>query len=506
VFKPSEEAEPHVKIKVIGVGDGGGRAIDAMIQAHMEGVEFITADADLQALSSSLAPMKIQLGEGLTKGFGAGANPEIGKRAALEAIDRIAEILDGTDMVIVVAGMGGGIGTGAGPVIARIAKEKGCLTAAVVTKPFLFEGKRRLVQAEAGLQELRSVVDIMITIPAQALLAVLGKQIRLRDAFHIFDDVILKAVQGITNLLTMQSLINIDFADVKWMMAEMGIALMGIGVARGDNRAVEAARNAIESPLLEGTSVKGAHGILINVTAGFDLTPSEVDEVRLTIREAAHEDAQIIIGSSIDGTIGDELRVTVIATGFGGAQAGKPSSQQKVHAKVGGFFPQEDISLQDLEALLSAVEDFMDVLGYELETELLTAQGSFFQELIFWSKNKFTRKEVDQIYEQGKEALLKTYLDRPGAEAADKLADAAAKLIKSLEPFETGVIRLGEIIVIKITQDGKPSIRVETIASELARALARNPFLLKNPDAILGFFESGALPQVQRDIDERRYP
>jgi cell division protein FtsZ len=317
MFELHEDANAPAKIKVIGIGGGGSNAINSMIQAHVEGVEFIVANTDMQALSSSLAPTKMQLGNMLTKGLGAGANPEIGKRAALEDIERISEILDGADMVFVTAGMGGGTGTGAAPVITSVAKEKGCLTVAVVTKPFLFEGKRRLVQAEAGLRELRSSVDTLITIPNQRLLSVVGKQTSLRDAFRICDDVLRQAVQGISDLITIPGLINLDFADVQTIMAEMGMALLGTGVARGDNRAAEAAQKAISSPLLEESSIEGARGVLINITGGSDLTLFEVNEASSIIKEVAHEDAQIIFGSVIDENMQGEIRVTVIATGFG---------------------------------------------------------------------------------------------------------------------------------------------------------------------------------------------
>jgi cell division protein FtsZ len=317
MFELNEEANAPAKIKVVGIGGGGTNAINSMIQAHVDGVEFIVANTDLQALSSSLAPTKIQLGSQLTKGLGAGANPEIGKRAALEDLDRISGILDGADMVFVTAGMGGGTGTGAAPVMTSIAKDKGCLTVAVVTKPFLFEGKRRLVQAEAGLRELRSTCDTIITIPNQRLLNVVGKQTSLRDAFRICDDVLRQAVQGISDLITIPGLINLDFADVQTIMSEMGMALLGTGVARGENRAVEAAQKAISSPLLEESSIEGARGVLINITGGPDLTLFEVNEASSIIKEVAHEDAQIIFGSVIDENMQAEIRVTVIATGFG---------------------------------------------------------------------------------------------------------------------------------------------------------------------------------------------
>jgi cell division protein FtsZ len=325
-FELHEESGAPAKIKVIGIGGGGGNAINSMIQAHVEGVEFIAANTDLQALSSNLAPIKMQLGNQLTKGLGAGANPDIGKRAALEDLERISEILDGADMVFVTAGMGGGTGTGAAPIMASIAKEKGCLTVAVVTKPFLFEGKRRLVQAEVGLRELRSTVDTLITIPNQRLLSFVGKQTSLRDAFRICDDVLRQAVQGISDLITTPGLINLDFADVQTIMLEMGMALLGTGVAHGENRAVEAAQKAISSPLLEESSIEGARGVLINITGGPDLTLFEVNEASSIVKEVAHEDAQIIFGSVIDENMQGEIRVTVIATGFGYPKESTPSA------------------------------------------------------------------------------------------------------------------------------------------------------------------------------------
>jgi cell division protein FtsZ len=317
VFQSPEDFNTCPKIKVIGIGGGGSNAVNSMIQAHVEGVEFIVVNTDIQALSSSLAPIKLQLGATLTKGLGAGANPDIGRRAALEDIDRISEILDGADMVFITAGMGGGTGTGAAPVISHIAKEKGCLTVAVVTKPFSFEGKRRLVQAEAGLRELRNTVDTLITIPNQRLLSVVGKQTSLRDAFRICDDVLRQSVQGISDLIAIPGLINLDLADVQTIMAEMGMAILGTGIASGDNRAVEAAQKAISSPLLEESSIEGARGVLINITGGPDLTLFEVNEASSIIKEMAHEDAQIIFGSVIDENMQGEVRVTVIATGFG---------------------------------------------------------------------------------------------------------------------------------------------------------------------------------------------
>lgn len=342
MFELHEESNGPAKIKVVGIGGGGGNAINSMIQAHVEGVEFIAANTDVQALTSSLAPVKIQLGGQLTKGLGAGANPEIGKRAALEDLDKLSQILDGADMIFVTAGMGGGTGTGAAPIVASLAKEKGCLTVAVVTKPFLFEGKRRLVQAESGLRELRSAVDTVITIPNQRLLNVVGKQTSLRDAFRICDDVLRQAVQGISDLITVPGLINLDFADVQTIMSEMGMALLGTGVARGENRAAEAAQKAISSPLLEESSIEGARGVLINITGGPDLTLFEVNEASSLIKEVAHEDAQIIFGSVIDENMQGEIRVTVIATGFGDAKDGVSPTPLVIPKKTKPYQVRED--------------------------------------------------------------------------------------------------------------------------------------------------------------------
>ena len=303
-------------IKVIGVGGGGGNAINTMIASGMEGVDFIAANTDLQALDSNLAPLKLQLGPLLTKGLGAGANPIVGMQAAEEDTSRIEETLAGTDMVFVTAGMGGGTGTGAAPVLAQVAKEMGILTVGVVTKPFGFEGRKRMKQAEAGIVELQESVDTLITIPNQRLLNVVGNSTTMLDAFLKVDEVLLNAVQGISDLITMHGFINVDFADVRTVMKDMGRALMGTGYAEGDRRAIEAAEQAIASPLLEDASIEGATGILINLTYGPDMTLAEVTEANTLIQEAAHEDANIIFGSVIDANMEDQVRITVIATGF----------------------------------------------------------------------------------------------------------------------------------------------------------------------------------------------
>jgi cell division protein FtsZ len=304
------------RIKVIGIGGGGGNAVNRMIESGIEGIEFVVANTDLQALKRSRAPIKIQLGGRLTKGLGAGANPVIGREAALEDTEKIIEVLEGADMVFVTTGLGGGTGTGAAPIIASLATELNALTVAVVTKPFHFEGRRRMQQAEQGLRELRECVDTVITIPNERLLHTVDRGVSLSDSFKVADDVLRQAVQGISDLITVPGLINLDFADVKAIMAGMGLALMGAGRASGEHRAMEATQQAISSPLLEEATIEGAKGVLINITGGTDLTLFEVNEASSIIREAADDDANIIFGAVIDETMRDEMKITVIATGF----------------------------------------------------------------------------------------------------------------------------------------------------------------------------------------------
>jgi cell division protein FtsZ len=306
----------HAKILVIGVGGGGGNAVNTMISGNLDGVEFVAANTDRQALEANLAPHKIQLGSGLTKGLGAGAHPDIGRRSAEESIQQIADAISGADMVFVTCGMGGGTGTGAAPVIAQVARDCGALTVGVVTKPFGFEGKKRDRNAMDGIGRLEAAVDTLIVIPNNRLLALAGAQMSMVDAFRRADSVLLNAVQGISDLMTVPGLINVDFADVRTIMNGMGRALMGAGVGTGKRRATEAAEMAISSPLLEDVSITGATGILINITGGPDLTLHEVNEASSLIQNAAHEDANIIFGSVIDPNLTDEVRITVIATGF----------------------------------------------------------------------------------------------------------------------------------------------------------------------------------------------
>jgi cell division protein FtsZ len=304
-------------IKVIGVGGGGGNALNTMIQSGLGGVDFVAANTDAQALSHNKAATKVQLGAEITRGLGCGANPDRGRASALEARDRLRELLEGSDMVFVTAGMGGGTGTGAAPIVAEVAREVGALTVGVVTKPFPFEGRVRMKHAGHGLEELHSVVDTLITIPNQRLLALAGKSTAMKDAFALADQVLLNAVRGISDLITIHGLINLDFADVRTVMNEAGTALMGTGIGKGDTRAVDAAAAAISSPLLEDLSIEGARGVLINITGGSEMTLFEVNEASSLVHEAAHEDANIIVGAVIDDSLGDdELRVTVIATGL----------------------------------------------------------------------------------------------------------------------------------------------------------------------------------------------
>ncbi|MBF0379942.1 MAG: cell division protein FtsZ [Magnetococcales bacterium] len=317
-FETNEPLE--ARIKVVGVGGGGGNAINNMIQSQLEGVEFIVANTDAQALSRNLAPTRLQIGEAVTRGLGAGAKPEVGMKAAEESRDRIQEMFTGADMVFITAGMGGGTGTGAAPIIASVAKEMGILTVAVVTKPFNFEGKRRLQLADEGLALLRDQVDTVITIPNQKLLSIVGKNTTILDAFRKADDVLQQAVRGITDLITIPGLINVDFADVRTIMDEMGQAMMGAAESTGDTRALDAATNAISSPLLDDVSIHGAKGVLINITGGYNLALQEVDEAATVIRDMAHDDANIVFGAVLDESMEDSVRVTVVATGIGGAE------------------------------------------------------------------------------------------------------------------------------------------------------------------------------------------
>jgi len=315
-LKLAEEARTGARIKVIGIGGGGSNAVNRMVAAGLDGVEFIVANTDLQALQLNAAPVKLQIGAKLTKGLGAGADPNVGRQAALEDTEKLIEALDGADMVFVTTGLGGGTGTGAAPVIASLASELGALTIAVVTKPFKFEGNTRQLQAASGLDELRECVDTVITIPNERLLATIARNTSLNEAFTSADDVLRQAIQGISDLILVPGMINLDFADVKTIMSGMGFAIMGTGVSEGQNRSMAAANAAISSPLLEDASVKGARGVIINVTGGPDLSLIEVSEASAVIQEAAHEEANIIFGAVVDPTMEGKVKITVIATGF----------------------------------------------------------------------------------------------------------------------------------------------------------------------------------------------
>lgn len=350
------------RIKVIGIGGGGGNAVNHMIDARIEGVEFLVANTDLQALKRSRASVKLQIGAKLTKGLGAGANPEVGRDAALEDTEKIIEALEGADMIFVTVGLGGGTGTGAAPIIASLAAELDALTVAIVTKPFSFEGRHRMRQAEAGLEELRSVVDTLITIPNGRLLQASDRNTSLSDGFKMADDVLRQAVQGISDLITTPGFINVDFADVRTIMKSMGIALMGTGAGVGENRAMEATQRAISSPLLEEASINGARGVLVNITGGADLTLREVDEAMNVIHDAADPDANIIFGTVPDDKLQNEMKITVIATGFeqpkvekvqplrptaiqGGAMTNNAQPQPMRQAPPSPLFREEDLDV-----------------------------------------------------------------------------------------------------------------------------------------------------------------
>ncbi|QIB26685.1 cell division protein FtsZ [Caloranaerobacter azorensis] len=334
MFEFDVEMNQFACIKVIGVGGGGNNAVNRMIESQVKGVEFIAINTDRQALHTSRAETKIQIGEKLTKGLGAGANPEIGKKAAEESRNEILEAIKGADMVFITAGMGGGTGTGAAPIVAEIAKELGILTVGVVTKPFMFEGRRRMLHAEKGVEELKSRVDTLVTIPNDRLLQVVEKKTSIMDAFKIADDVLRQGIQGISDLIAVPGLVNLDFADVKTIMLEQGLAHMGIGRASGENRAVEAAKQAIHSPLLE-TSIQGAKGVLLNITGGSNLGLFEVNEAADLIKQAVDPDANIIFGAVVDESLKDDIKITVIATGFDYTkkESGVKTTNKKVEEK-----------------------------------------------------------------------------------------------------------------------------------------------------------------------------
>src|SRR5262245_10503571 len=362
-----EEFQQIAKIKVIGLGGGGGNAVGRMVNSQFTGVEFIVANTDRQSLHASAVPVKIQLGAALTQGLGAGSNPEVGRGAALENPEQITQFLEGADMVFITAGLGGGTGTGSAPVVASLAKDLGILTVAVVTKPFHFEGRKRMAQAEAGLESLRSVVDTLITIPNQRLLSVVERGTPLVEAFKVADSVLHQAVQGISDLILVPGLINLDFADVRTIMSGMGMAMMGTGVGRGEHRALDAAQKAVASPLLDDTSIHGAKGILINFTGGSTLSIHEVEEAARIVQEAAHEEANIIFGAVIDPGLDDEVRMTVIATGFSERKEAVGPGPKVVELPKGrGLVP----PTKDWRRRVSEVRGDADTGGYEEDLDV----------------------------------------------------------------------------------------------------------------------------------------
>ncbi len=370
-------SQNSAKIKVIGVGGGGGNAVNTMISCFLRGVDFMIANTDVQALGASASPVKIQIGAEITKGLGAGSNPEVGKKSALESRDQLRQYLEGSDMIFITAGLGGGTGTGAAPIIAEIARECNALTVAVVTKPFQFEGKKRNMQAEEGIALLRDTVDTLIVVPNQRLLSLGGRNLSLLEAFKKADDILYQAVKGISDLIIVPGLINLDFADVKNVMSNMGMALMGTGVASGENRAVEAAQRAISSPLLEDNTIQGAHGILLSITGGPDMSLYEVNEASSLIQAEAHEDANIIFGTVIDESMGDEIRITVIATGFDDVMKRKQTPDNVTH--LGGFrredlstpaFMRRDKTRDNTNVVTLGINDDNDNIDIEIPTFL----------------------------------------------------------------------------------------------------------------------------------------
>jgi cell division protein FtsZ len=377
------------KVKIIGIGGGGNNALNTMISYQLSGVEFIAANTDAQALAANMAPFKLQLGENLTKGLGAGANPEVGRKAALEDVERIREVLKGADMVFITAGLGGGTGTGGGPVIAEVAREMGALTVAIVTKPFHFEGKKRMKQAEEGLANLKMTADALITIPNQRLLGISGKSMTLIEAFKKADDVLYHAAKGISDIIVGHG-INLDFADVRTVMAETGMALMGTGMASGENRSVEAAQRAISSPLLEDITIEGARGLLINITGGENMTLNEINEATTLIQKEAHEEANVIWGMVVDKAMKEEIRVTVIATGFG-----KKEEKKTFQFKKGGpiSFGLRDQNKDISNLSFSSRENQRDIPAFMRKVKA----GERFDELKLEPSQDFSMEDEDRF-------------------------------------------------------------------------------------------------------------
>lgn len=393
MFEPMMEMSNDAVIKVIGVGGGGGNAVEHMVRESIEGVEFITVNTDAQALRKTSVSTVIQIGSDITKGLGAGANPQVGRESAMEDREAIKAELEGSDMVFIAAGMGGGTGTGAAPVIAEIAKELGILTVAVVTKPFSFEGKKRMAFAEAGIEELSKHVDSLITIPNEKLLKVLGRGISLLDAFAKANDVLRNAVQGIAELITRPGLINVDFADVRTVMSEMGHAMMGSGVATGEDRAEEAAEMAISSPLLEDIDLAGARGVLVNITAGYDMRLDEFETVGNTVKAFASDNATVVIGSSMDPEMSGELRVTVVATGIGTDR--KPDITLLSASSAQKPVPTENKAqpLQDIHKMAAAIQNGRSAPQLQSQTTNVAPKAK--QDQDYLDIPAFLRKQAD---------------------------------------------------------------------------------------------------------------
>ncbi len=409
-FELVEKLAPNAVIKVFGVGGGGGNAVAHMVNAGVEGVEFITANTDSQAIKQCGAKQQLQLGGNVTKGLGAGANPEVGRQAALEDRERILEALDGADMVFITAGMGGGTGTGAAPVVAQLAKERGILTVAVVTKPFPFEGRRRMQVALKGIEELANHCDSLITIPNEKLITVLGRDATMMQAFRAANDVLLGAVQGIADLIVRPGLINVDFADVRTVMSEMGLAMMGSGTARGDDRAQAAAESAISNPLLDEVNLSGANGVLVNITAGPDFTMREFDEVGRIIEEFASEDATVVIGTVLDPDMADEVRVTVVATGLNRTAARQPvrtpgerEAMREPHRQPVKLVRNATTGLPDFDAMASVASPSLPSAGHNLglrasrggESAPATALGDLPTDHSYLDIPAFLRRQAD---------------------------------------------------------------------------------------------------------------
>ncbi|MFN7729986.1 MAG: cell division protein FtsZ [Bdellovibrio sp.] len=491
MFELEENISIGANIKVVGVGGGGSNAVSTMIEGQMSGVSFIVANTDIQALNANKAPGKIQLGLDLTKGLGAGANPDVGRRAAIESYNEIVEKLQGADMVFVTAGMGGGTGTGGAPIVAKIAREMGALTIGVVTRPFVFEGKRRSKHAEMGLQELKDNVDTLIVIPNQKLLSIAGDRTPLIETFKKADEVLLQAVKGISDLINIRGLINLDFADIRTVMQAKGLSLMGTGSAKGENRAVEAATAAISSPLLENIKIDGATGIIINVTGGPDLSLYEVNEASTLITEAAHEDAEIIFGAVIDDSMTDEVRVTVIATGF--ADPEKKIQSVDTVSRMQEFLnsaPSTSMPRIELPPIPSFAQAPMDMPVPQQQQQVAPAQPMYHQQPMAPQPPVMPMPAAPQPVQtsmvqptQPSVPHLQTApaFAAPKAERSDAMVSARDQLVAKAKAFKEA-----QDIKSKYAQPEQLSMNVESSiddlekARQMAREVLSSPFTAQN--------------------------